>query len=120
MPKASPSNDTAPAQTTPTTSPRALKSGPPLLPGFTAASVSGPGCGWRSGLGSDAIARELGAETIVGEYLPTPKNGVVANLYSSLGFVPSGDGRWTLDVRPGATVPAYETQIEPAPQAVSS
>jgi hypothetical protein len=27
---------------------------------LTAVSVSGPGCGWRSGLGSDAIARELG------------------------------------------------------------
>ena len=39
IPKASPSKIAAPAQATATTSPRALKIGPPLLPGLMAASV---------------------------------------------------------------------------------
>ena len=39
MPNASPSKNVAPAQAMPTTSPRRLNSGPPLLPGLIAASV---------------------------------------------------------------------------------
>jgi FkbH-like protein len=46
------------------------------------------------------IARERGARRLVGEYLPTAKNDVVANLYGQLGFdCPNGDGRfWWRDI----------------------
>ena len=43
------------------------------------------------------IAREGGFKTVVGEYLPTPKNGLVLNHYRDLGFADS-DGRWILSV----------------------
>ena len=35
-------------------------------------------------------ARALGARRLIGEYLPTAKNGMVSNLYSRLGFEPAG------------------------------
>ena len=38
-----------------------------------------------------AIAREMGAVRLLGEYLPTAKNTVVAALYPTLGFTPAGD-----------------------------
>lgn len=37
------------------------------------------------------IARELGCHTIVGEYIPTPRNGIVADFYADLGFARLGD-----------------------------
>jgi FkbH-like protein len=43
------------------------------------------------------IARGQGFKTIIGEYLPTPKNGLVKNHYADLGFQSSG-GLWLLDV----------------------
>ncbi|MDD7699706.1 MAG: HAD-IIIC family phosphatase [Spirochaetia bacterium] len=43
-------------------------------------------------------AKRLGAKRIIGEYLPTPKNGMVKEHYSRLGFSASGDNRWVLDV----------------------
>lgn len=43
-----------------------------------------------------AIARENGFEKISGEYLPTAKNGIVANLLNDLGF--SGNGVVSCDV----------------------
>lgn len=42
-------------------------------------------------------AKVNGYKKIVGEYLPTKKNGIVKEHYSSLGFVPAGD-KWELDV----------------------
>jgi FkbH-like protein len=45
-----------------------------------------------------AIASELGYHTIVGEYIPTKKNGIVKNHYESLGFTEQ-DGLWVLDVK---------------------
>jgi FkbH-like protein len=39
-----------------------------------------------------AIATEMGARRLSGEYLPTPRNAVVAELYPSLGFTAAGDG----------------------------
>jgi predicted enzyme involved in methoxymalonyl-ACP biosynthesis len=36
-------------------------------------------------------ARERGIRTIVGEYRPTPKNALVADLYPRLGFAKLGD-----------------------------
>ena len=46
------------------------------------------------------IALSMGVTLIVGEYVPTKKNGVVKNLYSELGFHRLEDGedgrRWGL------------------------
>lgn len=44
-----------------------------------------------------AKAREKGYKRIVGEYLPTVKNGMVKEHYDRLGFSPLGDGRYELD-----------------------
>lgn len=40
-----------------------------------------------------------GVSRIVGEYLPTAKNGMVAGHYEALGFAPLGDNRYVCDVR---------------------
>lgn len=45
-----------------------------------------------------AKAREKGYHRIVGEYLPTLKNGMVKDHYDRLGFTPLGDGRYELDL----------------------
>ena len=37
-------------------------------------------------------AREAGAARVVGEYIPTPKNAMVKELYATMGFRPLGDG----------------------------
>ena len=45
-------------------------------------------------------ARTAGARRLVGIYVPTPRNGMVANLYPRLGFAhvaaPQGEQRWVL------------------------
>jgi len=43
------------------------------------------------------VARKNGVETILGEYIPTPKNGMVKDHYLKLGFSKEGE-RWTLGV----------------------
>lgn len=43
-------------------------------------------------------ARRRGAQLIRGEYIPTPKNGLVKDHYRNLGFTDAGKGLWTLDV----------------------
>lgn len=45
-------------------------------------------------------ARARGYRRIVGEYIPTAKNGMVAHHYSDLGFKPFSDihNRWTLEI----------------------
>jgi FkbH-like protein len=48
-------------------------------------------------------ARTAGVQTLIGEYLPTAKNGMVADFYGKLGFSqtgPIGEGgtRWSLDL----------------------
>jgi predicted enzyme involved in methoxymalonyl-ACP biosynthesis len=58
-------------------------------------------------------ARERGATTIVAQYVPTAKNGVVSDLYAGLGFRrvrenagQSDPSRWVLDLadyKPHAT-----------------
>jgi FkbH-like protein len=64
-----------------------------------------------------ATARAQGADTIVGEYLQTEKNVVVANLYARLGFTPKNDASrwWALDVHGRASVPALETYVAEEP-----
>ena len=44
-----------------------------------------------------AAARAQGANGVVGEYLPTAKNDVVAGLYPRLGFAAAGRGRFVRD-----------------------
>jgi FkbH-like protein len=44
------------------------------------------------------LARKNGYNYIVGEYLPTPKNELVKDLYNDLGFNPEND-KWKIDVR---------------------
>jgi FkbH-like protein len=50
------------------------------------------------------LARARGLSTLVGEYVPTERNGVVADLYARLGFERSGEGLWqrSLDLPAGA------------------
>ena len=48
-----------------------------------------------------AWAKEHGYKKIIGEYIPTPKNGMVAGLYADLGFTKreeSAVAQWELDV----------------------
>lgn len=49
-----------------------------------------------------ARLREKGVKTLVGRYLPTAKNGLVAELYPALGFVPGGEdasgSAWRMDL----------------------
>ena len=48
------------------------------------------------------LARQRGATRLVGEYLPTPKNDVVADLYNRMGFTrPDGQALWSRAVTPG-------------------
>ncbi len=44
-------------------------------------------------------AKRLGAKRIRGEYIPTPKNGLVKNHYPNLGFTEKDTGQWILDVK---------------------
>ena len=43
-------------------------------------------------------AKREGYQQIVGEYLPTKKNVIVANHYADLGFRENGVGEWVLDI----------------------
>lgn len=43
------------------------------------------------------LARQNNCTTIVGEYLPTPKNGIVKDHYTNLGFVKKNE-KWYLDL----------------------
>ncbi|MBR6290649.1 MAG: HAD family hydrolase, partial [Clostridia bacterium] len=49
------------------------------------------------------VARENGFSRVIGEYLPTPKNAMVKDIYSRLGFSDEGGGRFVCDV--GSFVP---------------
>ena len=54
------------------------------------------------------LARECGCNSIVGEYLPSPKNGMVSSLYPSLGFKQTGvEGRYRLDVQTFEPITCY-------------
>jgi FkbH-like protein len=44
------------------------------------------------------LATNLGFKKIIGEYIPTPKNGIVANHYLDLGFVKQ-DSLWELELK---------------------
>ena len=55
------------------------------------------------------LAAARGARRLLGEYRPTAKNAVVAELYPRLGFMPEADALFTRDV--GAGVDDLVTQI---------
>ncbi|HMF71163.1 MAG TPA: HAD-IIIC family phosphatase, partial [Flavitalea sp.] len=44
------------------------------------------------------LGLESGYKFLVGEYIPTPKNGMVKNHYEQLGFRPDSDGRYYLEL----------------------
>jgi FkbH-like protein len=44
------------------------------------------------------LARRAGCARLVGEYLPGPRNGLVKDLYSRLGFRAREDGCWVLEL----------------------
>jgi FkbH-like protein len=52
-------------------------------------------------------ARNSGARTLVGRYAPTAKNAQVRELYPDHGFVPEGDGAFSLDLSAGVAPPAH-------------
>ena len=39
-----------------------------------------------------SLAKELGARRLIGEYIPTAKNGMVRDHYAKLGFAADGEG----------------------------
>ena len=43
-------------------------------------------------------AKENGFEKVIGEYIKTPKNSMVENIYSKLGFIDLGNGKFEADV----------------------
>ena len=56
-----------------------------------------------------AAARADGIGRIIGEYLPTAKNGMVKEHYPKLGFATARENRWFLDV---ASLSERKTQIK--------
>lgn len=44
------------------------------------------------------IAKDAGFKRVIGEYIPTPKNGMVKNLYIELGFEELGENKYVADV----------------------
>lgn len=54
-----------------------------------------------------AEARRRGLKRLVGRFEPTAKNGLVKDLYPSLGFTSDGSGAWRLEVAAGAPREVY-------------
>jgi FkbH-like protein len=59
-------------------------------------------------------ARARGASAIHAALVPTPKNGVIAELFPRLGFAPAGEGRWTLPLAEHASRPTRIARKEAA------
>ncbi len=53
------------------------------------------------------VARQEGLLKVVGEYIPTAKNAMVAQIYKKLGFVDVGDGRFEANVATFETNTTY-------------
>lgn len=49
-------------------------------------------------------AREAGFKTVKSEYIPTPKNAMVKDIYKTMGFTEEGNGRYSISVE------AYENK----------
>lgn len=53
-----------------------------------------------------SVAKELGYQKVIGEYIKTPKNAMVEKIYEKMGFTPLSDGRYEVNVadfQPGKT-----------------
>jgi predicted enzyme involved in methoxymalonyl-ACP biosynthesis len=44
-----------------------------------------------------STARSKGGRRLIGEYIPTKKNGIVKDLYKNMGFILTSEG-WVLDL----------------------
>lgn len=67
-------------------------------------------------------SRTMGVGRILGEYLPTPKNRVVKDLYARLGFQPlddSKDGRWWELILDGSGMVPLKTFVRPDPMCMT-
>jgi FkbH-like protein len=60
------------------------------------------------------LARARGVTAIRAAFVPTPKNGVIADLFPRLGFRPDGEGRWTLPLAAHAARPTRISRKEAA------
>lgn len=65
-----------------------------------------------------AAAARAGAAALLGRYRPTPRNGLVRELYPSLGFAPAGEGEdgetlWRLPLAGAASEPAANDTLPP-------
>jgi predicted enzyme involved in methoxymalonyl-ACP biosynthesis len=58
-----------------------------------------------------AYARLQNASKLRGQYIPTPKNSLVADLYRDQGFKPLGDGHWESDDLEKFLWPAHITRV---------
>ena len=58
-----------------------------------------------------ARAERLGYRRLIGEYVATAKNALVAGLYSELGFAPLGAGRHALEL-PAPSLPRTFVAVE--------
>ena len=58
-------------------------------------------------------AREAGVARVVGEYIPTPKNAMVKDLYASMGFRPLGDGLYEARVNDYQNHQTFITEEKP-------
>ena len=43
--------------------------------------------------------KKAGIEKLKAQYIPTAKNGMVADIYERFGFTPEGDGYFALDLK---------------------
>jgi predicted enzyme involved in methoxymalonyl-ACP biosynthesis len=48
-----------------------------------------------------ACVAQRGGTKLLGEFLATPRNGLVADFYPRHGFAPCGNGLWRLDLSRG-------------------
>lgn len=55
------------------------------------------------------FTKEHGFRFLQGEYIPTPKNGMVANHYKELGFSHQADGTWCLSLDAYVPLPCFIT-----------
>ena len=53
-----------------------------------------------------------GGNELIGEYLPTARNGLVADFYPAHGFVPCGAGRWQRNLADGALAPPPHIRMQ--------
>lgn len=61
------------------------------------------------------VARLWDCAAVVGRYVASARNGMVAEHYARLGFAPAGEGLWRLAL--GEALPAWETPITRVPAA---